>query len=156
MIDIRTLMKTKTFWLERIRHTLFAAIDSYMERKSLNRTELANELGCSKGYISQVLNGNFNHKLEKLVELSLAVGLAPKIEFTDLDQVIEERMNKYTVQYHSTTIPTDLPFRASPNPGVAIVIMQGIGSDFSIDKHGNLYSSPLRQTNAPTPIQSFN
>ena len=156
MNDIRALMRTKTFWLERIRHTLFAAIDSYMERKNLNRTELANEIGCTKGYISQVLNGNFNHKLEKLVELSLAVGLAPKIEFTDLDQIIEERMNKYTIKFNSTTIPIDLPFRASPNRGVAIVIIQDIGSNISIDDNGDIFSSPRRQINSMVPNLDIN
>jgi transcriptional regulator with XRE-family HTH domain len=51
-----------------------------MEREGINRTQLAEHLGVSKGYVSQLLNGNFDHKISKLVELALAIGLCPKLE----------------------------------------------------------------------------
>jgi len=46
-------------------------------------------LGVTKGYVSQILNGDFNHRLSTLVDLSLAMGKAPVIQFTDLDKIIE-------------------------------------------------------------------
>lgn len=53
-------------------------------------TELANYLGCTKDYVSQLLNGNFDHKMSKIVELALALGKAPKLEFEDLNQYIKD------------------------------------------------------------------
>lgn len=54
-----------------------------MEEKGLNQTALAKELGVSKGYISQVLNGNFNFSLKKLIELSLKLNVAPKVNLSE-------------------------------------------------------------------------
>lgn len=43
----------------------------------------------SKGYIPQIFNGDFDHKLSKLIELSLASGKAPILHFVDLDEYIK-------------------------------------------------------------------
>jgi transcriptional regulator with XRE-family HTH domain len=50
----------------------------------MSQTQLAIQLGVSKGYISQVMKGEFNFTLKKLIELSLAVGKAPAIVFKPL------------------------------------------------------------------------
>lgn len=55
-----------------------------------NRTQLAEYLGVSKGYASQILNGEYDHRLSKLVKLSLAFGYVPKVDFVPIDQVISE------------------------------------------------------------------
>ena len=44
-----------------------------MKDKKLNRSQLAKKLGVTKGYITQVLNGDFDHRISKLVDLSLAI-----------------------------------------------------------------------------------
>lgn len=56
----------------------------------MNSSQLAKHLGCSKGYVSQLLNGNFDHKISKLVELSLAIGKAPILEYKDVSEYILE------------------------------------------------------------------
>ena len=61
-----------------------------MKANNLNRTQLAENLGVTKGYVSQVLNGDFDHKIGKLVELSLAIGLVPVVAFKPLEEVLEE------------------------------------------------------------------
>ncbi|MCL4483071.1 MAG: hypothetical protein M1445_10785 [Bacteroidetes bacterium] len=47
------------------------------------------QLGVSKGYISQVMKGEFNYTLKKLIELSLAVGKAPVISFKPISEIIQ-------------------------------------------------------------------
>ena len=37
----------------------------------MTQSEFAERLGVSKGYISQILNGDFDHKLSKLTQLLL-------------------------------------------------------------------------------------
>ncbi len=76
--------------MAKIQIDLFNELSDYMKNHGLNRTQLAKKLGVSKGYISQVLNGDANHKLSTLIDLSLAMDKAPILNFTDIDQLIEE------------------------------------------------------------------
>ena len=48
------------------------------------------DLGVSKGYVTQLLSGDYNYSLEKLVELSVKLGYVPQIEFKPIEQVIQE------------------------------------------------------------------
>ena len=50
------------------------------------RPQLAKEFGVSKGYISQILNGNFNFSLSKLIELVLKIKKVPEIHFKSIDE----------------------------------------------------------------------
>lgn len=61
-----------------------------MVNNNLNRTQLAEKFGVSKGYISQILNGDADHRISKLVEISLGIGLVPKLEFENLDEFINK------------------------------------------------------------------
>ena len=58
-------------------------------------TQLAQHLGVSKGYVSQILNGDYDHRLSKFMELSLAFGYVPRIEFIPIEQVLEEDSHSY-------------------------------------------------------------
>lgn len=84
------LLRNKGYWTSKIQIDLFNQLSEYMKKNSLNRTQLAKELGVTKGYVSQILNGDFNHRLSTLVELSLAMGKAPELKLTDLSQLVEE------------------------------------------------------------------
>jgi transcriptional regulator with XRE-family HTH domain len=64
-------------------------MESYRLKKKLKKKDLAAEFGVTKGYISQIMNGNFDHKMSKLVELSLACGKVPQIIFVDLEEYIK-------------------------------------------------------------------
>lgn len=81
------LIKSKEYWLSRIQVELFNEVEDYMKKNNLKRVDLAEKFGVSKGYISQILNGDADHRLSKLVEISLGIGLAPFITFKKLDEV---------------------------------------------------------------------
>jgi len=84
------LLQNKGYWISRIQIDLFNQLTDYMEKHKLKRTQLAKKLGVSKGYISQILNGDFNHRISTLVELSLAMEKVPELKFTDLRQLLED------------------------------------------------------------------
>lgn len=84
------LLKSKEYWISKIQIGLFNALKNYSLNKGLNRTELAKEMGVSKGYISQILNGDFDHKISKMVEMSLFAGVVPNIYFEPIDQYIKD------------------------------------------------------------------
>jgi transcriptional regulator with XRE-family HTH domain len=90
------LLRSPNYWLAYIQNGLFGIIEDYMTKNNLKKVDLANELGVTKGYISQVLNGDFDHKISKLVELSLACGKVPTITYLDLNKFIEDDLeNKF-------------------------------------------------------------
>ncbi|MBR3711301.1 MAG: helix-turn-helix transcriptional regulator [Bacteroidales bacterium] len=90
MITYNELRSTPEYWITRIQLDLYAMIERYMQDHQLSRSELANKLGVSKGYVSQVLNGDFDHRLSKLVELSMAVGMIPQISYISMDKVFSD------------------------------------------------------------------
>jgi len=83
------LLRSKGYWVAKLQIQLYRELDEFKKKKQMNNTQLAEFLGCTKGYVSQLLNGDFNHKMSKIVELSLAIGKAPKLVFEDMDQYIQ-------------------------------------------------------------------
>ena len=93
MITREELLSSKEYWLTQIQNELFRLVDEYLETNNMNRTQLADKIGVTKGYVSQFLNGDFNHRISKFVELSLSIGKVPVVEFKDLNDIIEEDKN---------------------------------------------------------------
>ena len=80
------LIHSKEYWVTNIQLKLFAEVEAFMKAHKMNRTQFADYLGCSKGYVTQLLSGDYDNKLSKLVELSLAIGKVPELEFGDLEE----------------------------------------------------------------------
>ena len=84
------LLSSPECWFEEAQNELFRQVTDYMEKTGINQTQLAEKLGVTKGYVSQIVNGNFNYTLKKLIQLSLAIGMVPQIQYKPVDQVIKE------------------------------------------------------------------
>ena len=106
MITRNELVSSKEYWMVNIQTELFAELEKYLKDNNINRTQFAEKLGVSKGYVSQVLNGDFNHSMAKLVELSLAMGKVPILKFEELDKYTMEIPN---VPTETSNIPADKP-----------------------------------------------
>ncbi|MVN22697.1 helix-turn-helix domain-containing protein [Mucilaginibacter arboris] len=90
MITREEILASPEYWFESLQNELYRQLVAYLEKEGINQTELAARLNVSKGYITQILSGNFNHTLKKLIELSLSVGLVPQITYTPIDEVIRK------------------------------------------------------------------
>jgi transcriptional regulator with XRE-family HTH domain len=103
MTSREKLLRKPIYWFDHEQNEIFRQVTFYMESEGINKTELAKRLNVSKGYISQILNGNFNYTLKKLIDLSLAIGVVPKIKYTPLTDVIEAdaEQNKHNDNYQS-------------------------------------------------------
>lgn len=102
MYSKEELSQFPTYWMEKIQNELFRQLEDYMEREGLNRKQLAERLNVSKGYISQILNGNCNFTLKKIVELALAIDRFPIIQLVaenPLLQKEEKYVNKTRLYY---------------------------------------------------------
>ena len=84
------LLKSPEYWTTEIQLKVFDLIEKYRLRNGLTKKEIAEKLGVSKGYITQILNGDFDHKVSKLVELSLAFDKVPVLYFVDADKYIAD------------------------------------------------------------------
>lgn len=78
------LYTSKEFILANIQIELYQAIDDYLKENNMSRTAFAEKLKVSKGYVSQMMRGEYDHKLSKFVELALSIGKVPRIELQDL------------------------------------------------------------------------
>ncbi|MFA4851453.1 MAG: helix-turn-helix domain-containing protein [Bacteroidales bacterium] len=93
MYKKKDLIKSPEYWLENIQDEIFRLISEYMKKNKINQTELAKEWGVSKGYISQILNGNFNFSLLKFIELVIAVEKIPVIKFENISEYLNKIEN---------------------------------------------------------------
>jgi len=84
------LLKTPEYWFEQAQNELYRQVTEFMKQEGINQTQLAEKLGVSKGYISQIMKGEFNYTLKKLIELSMAIGKVPRINYKDIDEVISD------------------------------------------------------------------
>lgn len=81
MYTEKELKEFPEYWTENIQNDLYFKIKKYMEANNLNKTKLAKDLGVSKGYVTQILNGEFNPSIKKYTELALKTGHYPNISF---------------------------------------------------------------------------
>jgi len=82
------LLRMPSYWTANVQIELYRQINEYMKLNNMNRKQLAAYLGCSQGYVTQLLNGDFDHKLSKFFELSLAINKIPHVTFEDVDDFI--------------------------------------------------------------------
>ena len=112
------VLSSPEYWYQDAQLDLYAQVSAYIKKEDINKTELAKRLNVSKGYISQILNGNFNYTLKKLIELSLAIGLVPKITYTSVNEIIEEDA-KLKVSYNTNvTEVIEKVVHLSPDPSL--------------------------------------
>ena len=82
------LLTSKEYWVSTLQLDLYNKIKDYLSENDLSQTQLAEKLNVTKGYISQVLNGDFDHKMSKMIELSLACDRVPLVFFVDKAEFI--------------------------------------------------------------------
>lgn len=95
------LIQSKEYWITKIQIDLFNEVEAYMKANNLTRTQFAEKVGVSKGYISQILNGEADHRISKLVELALSIGLVPSVSFEKMEDVMRrDNAGYYNISYN--------------------------------------------------------
>lgn len=84
----KNLLSSISYHTTGLRLELFRKVDDFLTNNNLTRKAFAENLGVSKGYISQVLNGDADVRISKLVQLSLAIGLVPIIQWVPLERYL--------------------------------------------------------------------
>ena len=85
----KEILSTPDYWIQKIQLDIYRSAVSFMQKHEMNRTQFAEYLGVTKGYVSQILNGDCNFSLSKLVELIIKMECVPDLEFIPLEEKIE-------------------------------------------------------------------
>jgi len=88
MITRSQLLQSPEYWFDEAQNEFYRQVTEYMNEEGLNQTQLAERLHVTKGYISQILKGEFNYTLKKLIELSLAIGKVPQIDYKSIREIL--------------------------------------------------------------------
>lgn len=83
------LLKRPEYWTAKTQIGLFNCASEFMKATNMDRTRLAEHLGVTKGYVSQILNGDYDHRMSKFFELALAFGYIPEINFVPVEKYIK-------------------------------------------------------------------
>lgn len=94
MITREELLKSPDYWFEAAQNDLFFEVKQYLDKENITQTELAERLNVSKGYISQIMNGNANFSMKKLIEFFILIGRLPQIKYVDLENIVQLDKNK--------------------------------------------------------------
>ena len=71
-------MKSPEYWKAKTQIELYNLAEKFMAETGRNKSQLAEYLGVSKGYVPQLLNGDYDHRMSKFFELALAFGMVRK------------------------------------------------------------------------------
>jgi transcriptional regulator with XRE-family HTH domain len=77
------------YWLQKMQNELYLHVKNYLDKKQFTQTKFASEIGKSKGYVSQIMKADFDHKFSTLTEIALSVNKTPWIVWIDLDTYAE-------------------------------------------------------------------
>ena len=96
------LIQMPEYWTGQIQLSLYRAAESFMTEHHMNRTQLAAYLGVSKGYVSQLLNGDYNYSISKLVELAIKLNYVPNLELKPMVAKTKKEQPKVVVRRMSS------------------------------------------------------
>ena len=64
-MERKDILKSPEFWKTKSQIALYNCAIKFMKENGYDRTRLAEHLGVSKGYVTQLLNGDYNHRMSK-------------------------------------------------------------------------------------------
>lgn len=151
------LIRSKEFWLIQIQNKVFNLIDDYRKENKVNQTKIAEHLGVTKGYVSQILNGEYDHKVSKLIDLSLSFGKAPVLNFIDIRTYIEEdKEGKNSLSNpHSKTVNCWISFNTSDSVSL-IKIDDKFNSGFAaVEKYFEGFRTADVTSKSEAPVSKY-
>jgi len=145
MLSKKELLSTPNYLLTKYQNEIYRQLVAYMENHNLTQKDIAEKLGVSTSYISQVLNGNFNFTLKKLIELGLMMDKIPNLQFVTFDEFwLKEKES--SSKNPTISINLNLDITIFPIQSVPVI---------SIPKKGNIFSQKLISEPQQIPLNEF-
>jgi predicted XRE-type DNA-binding protein len=132
------------YWVEQINGILYDAIMDYMETHNMKRKDLAKHLGISKGRVSQIINdGEINFRLEKIIEISLKLGMVPHFNLEDKNEFLAKE-EVHLVQREINNLEDY--FESSQEDSKVLQLYVNTKSNTIVESSGMSVEEPLAQT----------
>lgn len=112
------LLRSKQYGISTMKYNLLNLIGNFQKKNSLRDYELANKLGVSKSYVSQILNGTFDHKISKVAELAHACNAVPLLYFVDVDEFVKLDAQNKILEVYPVSRPSNITFEERIVPSV--------------------------------------
>lgn len=130
------LLKTETYWVTRLQGLLYQAVHDYLKENNKTQKEFAQEIGVSKGYVSQVLNGSADHRISTYVKFAMACGVVPDLELITVEKYVTRSLpsataKKVEIKLDKGLLSNRIPLPISYYHGIAQqhqVIAKKVGS----------------------------
>lgn len=106
-MERKDILREPEYWIAQIQMAIYKCALDFMNESGKNKTQLAEHLGVSKGYVTQLLSGDYNYSLTKLVETAMAIGYVPKVKFSPIEAEIakdESTSSIVLAQRQSTSV----------------------------------------------------
>jgi len=84
------LIRSKTYWITQFQIKLFETVKNYLKENNLTQSQFADQIGVNKSYISQILNGDFDHKISKYVDLIIACEKVPILNTINIEDYVND------------------------------------------------------------------
>lgn len=97
MSKFKNTVKSDFYWIIKGQGEIFKLLKSGIKIRG-DYSNLADKLGTTKGYISQLMNGeaDINPSWKKIVKLSLALDKVPILEFKGMNEyLLEQRIKSF-------------------------------------------------------------
>ena len=94
-MERKDVLQEPAYWITQIQIALYDCATRFMFETGKNKTELAQHLGVSKGYVSQLLSGDYNFSITKLVETAMLMGYVPQMNFKSMDEILLQDIERF-------------------------------------------------------------
>ncbi|MCU0472504.1 MAG: hypothetical protein MUC93_03925 [Bacteroidales bacterium] len=104
MITREALLKSSEYWTEIIQNKIYNDLADYIQNNDIPNKHFVENLGISKGRVSQILNGaNLNFRIDTLVKLCLAIDKIPDFHLVDVNEFIsKDSLNTVSLIFNQT------------------------------------------------------
>lgn len=106
-MERKDVLQEPAYWITQIQIALYDCATRFMFETGKNKTELAQHLGVSKGYVSQLLSGDYNFSITKLVETAMLMGYVPQMNFKSMDEILLQDEAPFSLSWKMSLIPND-------------------------------------------------
>jgi len=100
MSKFKKTIRSESYWILKGQGQIFNMLKEELKDRGDN-ARLAEKIGSTPGYISQIMNGDseINPTWKKIVKLCLSLGKVPILEIKNIDKYIEDQ--NFRVNYNS-------------------------------------------------------
>lgn len=106
-MERKDVLQEPAYWITQIQIALYDCATRFMFETGKNKTELAQHLGVSKGYVSQLLSGDYNFSITKLVETAMLMGYVPQMNFKSMDEILLQDEAPFSLSWKMSLTPND-------------------------------------------------